>query len=43
MLPGAQVIPPPGCEPLPHKYNPEIGVEYLAHDGIGRVINWSTK
>ena len=39
ILPGAQVIPPPGCEPLPHRYNPETGVAYFAQAGIGRVIN----
>ena len=25
MNPGAQVIPPPGWEPLPHRYNPGAG------------------
>ena len=36
--PGAQVIPPPGCDPLPQRNKPGMGVSYVAQEGIGRVI-----
>ena len=26
LCPGAPITPPPGCAPLPHKYNPATGV-----------------
>src|SRR5437762_10508884 len=39
ILPGAPMMPPPGCVAEPHSHRPSMGARYRAHPGTGRLKN----